>query len=566
MAIADPPPRRAGGRAVDPGVVAGGRSPRRRPGRSAGCRHPDGRAGRPRFVEETATAGLAHTLRRRLDVRRRRRRGRVRLRRATAGRTSTSPAAPTRPRCTATRATSAAALQFTPRRRSGDRPDRCHRRLPARHRRRRATDLAVLRVGETVLLRGLGDCRFERANEAWGLRRPSTAGRRLQRHLGGRGQALPTLAFGNYLEPRRRGRADLRLRGQRPAPARRRAAGLRRPDPARARATARCRCCSATGTAPAGATCGSPTTGTTTPTARSSCGGSPPGEAPRLYTADDGWERMQIWGMGIASQDLTGDGLPEVFLTSQGDNKLQTLTAGPGQPTYRDIALKRGVTAHRPFTGGDVLPSTAWHPEFADVNNDGFIGPLRLKGNVERDARLRQPQTRATCCSASPTARSSRGPRRRDPATSSAAAGPRWPTSTSTACSTWSRSTVGEPVRLWRNVGAGHRRGPGADGPLAGGPPAPARAQPRRDRRVGRGADRRPDAAPRARPSAAATPAASWAGSTSGWAGRPGRGPGGRGPTARSGRGRWTRTRSPSSSAAASADAAWGQPRGRGDA
>ena len=30
-------------------------------------------------------------------------------------------------------------------------------------------DLAVLRVGENVLLRGLGDCRFERANEAWGF-------------------------------------------------------------------------------------------------------------------------------------------------------------------------------------------------------------------------------------------------------------------------------------------------------------------------------------------------------------------------------------------------------------
>ena len=31
------------------------------------------------------------------------------------------------------------------------------------------TDLAVLRHGENVLLRGLGDCRFERANEAWGF-------------------------------------------------------------------------------------------------------------------------------------------------------------------------------------------------------------------------------------------------------------------------------------------------------------------------------------------------------------------------------------------------------------
>ena len=68
------------------------------------------------------------------------------------------------------------------------------------------------------------------------------------------------------------------------------------------------------------------------------------------------------------------------------DNKLQTLTGGPGKPTYRDIALQRGVTATRPFTGGDVLPSTAWHPEFADVNNDGFIDLFVSKGNVSAQA------------------------------------------------------------------------------------------------------------------------------------------------------------------------------------
>jgi len=33
------------------------------------------------------------------------------------------------------------------------------------------TDLAVLRVGESEILRGLGDCRFERANEALGKMR-----------------------------------------------------------------------------------------------------------------------------------------------------------------------------------------------------------------------------------------------------------------------------------------------------------------------------------------------------------------------------------------------------------
>jgi hypothetical protein len=106
------------------------------------------------------------------------------------------------------------------------------------------------------------------------------------------------------------------------------------------------------------------------------------GEPARSYTDADGWVKLQIWGMGIASFDVTGQGYPDVFLTSQGDNKLQTLTAGPGQPTYRDIALRRGVTSAQPFTGGDVRPSTAWHPEFQDVNNDGFIDLFVSKGNV----------------------------------------------------------------------------------------------------------------------------------------------------------------------------------------
>ena len=62
--------------------------------------------------------------------------------------------------------------------------------------------------------------------------------------------------------------------------------------------------------------------------------------------------------MGIASEDVTGDGVPEVFLTSQGDNKLQTLADGPDRPRYADIALRRGATAHRPVTGDTTKPST----------------------------------------------------------------------------------------------------------------------------------------------------------------------------------------------------------------
>src|SRR5947207_2679590 len=61
------------------------------------------------------------------------------------------------------------------------------------------TDLVVLREGENVLLRGLGDCRFERANAAWSF----DGGSALTTAFSATWEvsaALPTLAFGNYLK------------------------------------------------------------------------------------------------------------------------------------------------------------------------------------------------------------------------------------------------------------------------------------------------------------------------------------------------------------------------------
>ena len=82
-----------------------------------------------------------------------------------------------------------------------------------------------------------------------------------------------------------------------------------------------------------------------------------PGKPPALYTDAEGWKHLRIWGMGIASYDLNGDGYPDYFLTSMADNKLQTLADVPedGQPKpdYNDVAFAKGVTAHRPYTGGD---------------------------------------------------------------------------------------------------------------------------------------------------------------------------------------------------------------------
>ena len=245
-------------------------------------------------------------------------------------------------------------------------------------------DLAVLRNGESVLLRGRGDCRFERANEAWSFDGGHLMTTAFSAAWEGAAR-LPTLALGTYhvldaagettdacadnelvrpattgtgyavpqvLSPGfcalsilfsdwdRSGRRDLRVSNDR-----------HYYDPS---------------------------------LGQEQLWRVATGEQPRLYTAADGWMRVQIEGMGIASYDLTSDGLPEVYLTSQGSSRLQTLMSGPEHPTYGDIGLQRKVLATAPFTGGDARYSTAWHPEFQDVNNDGFIDLFVSKGNVDQ--------------------------------------------------------------------------------------------------------------------------------------------------------------------------------------
>lgn len=109
------------------------------------------------------------------------------------------------------------------------------------------------------------------------------------------------------------------------------------------------------------------------------------GRPAKAYRKADGWKTVRIWGMGIAEADLDADGLPEYALTSMGDTMLQTLDedADEASPVYRDIAVAKGATAHRPYTGEDLKPSTGWHAEFDDVNNDGRQDLFIAKGNVE---------------------------------------------------------------------------------------------------------------------------------------------------------------------------------------
>lgn len=103
---------------------------------------------------------------------------------------------------------------------------------------------------------------------------------------------------------------------------------------------------------------------------------------PRLYSQDDGWEKHELWGMGIASRDISGDGRPEVMLTSMGDQRMQRL-AGRG-PHFEGVGFEFGTSAHRPYTGDDGRPSTGWHAQFGDVNNDGRDDLFISKGNVEQ--------------------------------------------------------------------------------------------------------------------------------------------------------------------------------------
>ncbi|TBX28640.1 CRTAC1 family protein [Nioella sediminis] len=239
-------------------------------------------------------------------------------------------------------------------------------------------DLAILRVGENTLMRGLGNCAFApfegigfQTDARWTTAFSATWEA---------GQTLPTLAFGNYVDRSdpegpfeacdvnhlyrpegdsytpplplapgfcalsmlftdwgRQGRADLRVSNDRHYYVRGGEEQMWAMEP-----------------------------------------------EPRLYGPQDGWNSHQLWGMGIASRDLDGDGLSEVYLTSMGDQRLQALSEGADGPSYLDAPYESGATAHRPYTGGDGRPSTGWHAVFGDVDNDGWADLFVAKGNVEQ--------------------------------------------------------------------------------------------------------------------------------------------------------------------------------------
>ena len=100
----------------------------------------------------------------------------------------------------------------------------------------------------------------------------------------------------------------------------------------------------------------------------------------RFLGPEDGFDAPSIWGMGIASRDITGDGRPDLMLTSMGDQL--TMLSGPEGLSMAPFDI--GSFAQRPHAGGDGRPSTGWHAAWGDVDNDGDADLFIAKGNVDQ--------------------------------------------------------------------------------------------------------------------------------------------------------------------------------------
>ena len=262
------------------------------------------------------------------------------------------------------------------------------------------TDLVLLRVGENVVMRGLGDCRFERANEAWGFD-GGDAWSTAFAATWEQGAQLADAGDRQLHRPQRRDFALGLLHRQLAAPASRRwhsGAEIRRAaaaeaellraldavhrlEPVRHAVPARLQRPRILRGRPGAAL------------ARRA------GQAACALHRRRRLEALAHLGHGHRQRRPRRRRLPGIFPDQHGRQQAADAGRHPAgrqaaAPTFKDVAFAKGVTAHRPYMGGDLRPSTAWHAQFEDVNNDGLVDLFIAKGNVAEmpDFATQRPQ------------------------------------------------------------------------------------------------------------------------------------------------------------------------------
>jgi enediyne biosynthesis protein E4 len=247
-------------------------------------------------------------------------------------------------------------------------------------------DVVLLRVGENIVMRGRGHCKFANANKAWGFEGGDGWSTALAATWE-KGNSWPTLAVGNYIDRKQEAFPWGSCTDN----------WLHRPDASQKKfATAQVlkpSFCALSMLFTDWNKSGTPALRVANDREYYKGGQEQlwhidAGQLPALYTDKDGWKPLRIWGMGIASADLKGKGYPDYFMTSMADSRLQTLgeipVDGKPKPSYIEAAFPVGVTAQRPYVGTDLRPSTGWHAQFEDVNNDGLSDLFIVKGNVAK--------------------------------------------------------------------------------------------------------------------------------------------------------------------------------------
>ncbi|MDP8998128.1 MAG: CRTAC1 family protein [Pseudomonadota bacterium] len=243
-------------------------------------------------------------------------------------------------------------------------------------------DLVVIRVGESKVMKGLGNCKFAEANKTWNIDGGDAWGTAFSATWE-KGNKLPTLAFGTYIDRKFENDPWGHCTDN----------WLLRPNDKQdgygPRIALTPSFCSLSMLFTDWNRSG-------TQSLRVSndreyyMGGQEqmwhvtPGETPTLYSLAEGWKYVRLWGMGIASADINDSGYPSYFLSSMADQRMQLLEDGSSKPSYHEAQFTMGTSAHKPYVGGDDHPSTGWHTQFEDVNNDGRYDLFIAKGNVDK--------------------------------------------------------------------------------------------------------------------------------------------------------------------------------------